>query len=161
MKNKSYRVTFRHDVDCDYWEKYKNMPEKGIRFDEVHTLNWPLVNKLYKAAEKAGIDKIWHFYEPYVEMLKLATRMHDNPRKVITAYCAGTFAGNLPDLLEPGHGPVFAPFVIDNTRFPDDWFEHSVRCKRNASACKRCVEVLNQVLVEVATPEPAQQTPAP
>ena len=73
MKTKSYRVTFRHDVDCDYWEKYKNMPEKGIRFDEVHTLNWPLVDKLYKAAEKAGIDKIWHFYEPYVEMSWMTT----------------------------------------------------------------------------------------
>jgi len=78
---------------------------------------------------------------------KLATRMHDRPRMVIDAYARGRHVGSLLDLMEPGFGPVFAPFIIDNTRFPDDWFERTLRCDKRCTRCDYCAGVLEAVLV--------------
>ena len=86
-------------------------------------------------------------YAPWFSVMKLATRMHANPRRVIEAYARGRFAGNLPDLLEPGHGPVFAPYVIDNSKFPSDWFARTSRCNKKCHECAYCSAVLKQVLV--------------
>lgn len=88
-----------------------------------------------------------HHYEPYVGVMKLATRMHQNPRLVIGAYCQGRYEGNLPNLLEPGHGPLFAPYALDNTRFPADWFARITSCDKRCDQCGYCAEVLSQVLV--------------
>jgi collagenase-like PrtC family protease len=90
-----------------------------------------------------------HHYEPYVSVMKLATRMHQRPRTVIAAYCAGRYDGNLPNLFEPGHGPCFGGHVIDNTRFPADWFARTTACDKRCHACGYCAEVLEQVLVWV------------
>jgi len=88
-------------------------------------------------------------YERFFDVMKLATRMHANPRLVIRAYAEGKFTGNLPDLLEPGHGPLFLPYVIDNARFPDDWFERVTTCDRKCETCGYCASVLERVLVKV------------
>lgn len=87
-------------------------------------------------------------YEPYVSMMKLATRMHTLPRMVIDAYAKAEFRGNLLDLLEPGFGPAFAPFVLDNDKFPEDWFEKTSSCNKKCEQCNYCKSVLGQVLVE-------------
>ena len=88
-----------------------------------------------------------HHYEDRFEVVKLATRMHARPRMVIQAYVARRFAGNLLDLFEPGLGPVFAPFVVDNSRFPDDWFERTSRCSKICHECDYCRSVLGRVAV--------------
>ena len=80
---------------------------------------------------------------------KLATRMHDNPRMVINAYVKGDYRGNLLDLLEPGFGPLFYPGIIDNKRFPEDWFEHQAGCDDRCCGCEYCSQVLEKVLVNV------------
>ena len=100
-----------------------------------------------------------HHWEPYFSVMKLATRMHANPRRVIRAYCEERFTGNLPDLLEPGHGPVFAPYVIDNSRFPDDWFERTSRCRNRCETCDYCATVLERVLVNVEALGPVPRNP--
>ena len=94
-----------------------------------------------------------HHYAPYVSVMKLATRMHANPRMVIQAYGEGRFTGNLPDLLEPGHGPLFAPCIIDNARFPADWFERTTTCDKKCHECDYCASVLSSVLVDVRMEE--------
>ncbi len=85
-------------------------------------------------------------YEPYFNLIKLATRMHSNPVMVIDAYSKRKFYGNLVDLLEPAHNPLLAPHIIDNTRFPEDWFEKSSACDRNSCECEYCSSVLERVL---------------
>ncbi|MGC9316772.1 MAG: hypothetical protein ACP5KN_01900 [Armatimonadota bacterium] len=90
-----------------------------------------------------------HHYERLFGVVKLATRMHARPRMVIDAYVNRRFRGNLLDLMEPGFGPAFAPFIIDNTRFPDDWFERTSTCDRRCHACDYCRGVLEQVLVRL------------
>lgn len=88
-----------------------------------------------------------HHYEGLFEVVKLATRMHARPRAVIDAYVNRRFRGNLLDLMEPGFGPAFAPSVIDNTRFPEDWFARTSTCDRRCHACDYCAQVLERVLV--------------
>jgi collagenase-like PrtC family protease len=88
-----------------------------------------------------------HHYEEWFGVAKLATRMHANPRRVIEAYCTGRYRGNLLDLFEPGHGPVIAPYVMDNARFPADWFQRTSTCDKRCHDCSYCAGVLEQVLV--------------
>lgn len=89
-----------------------------------------------------------HHYESYFSMMKLATRMHTHPIMVIDAYAKGEYRGNLLDLFEPGFGPAFAPYVIDNDRFPDDWFERTSSCSKNCDSCNYCQTVLKKVMTE-------------
>ena len=86
-----------------------------------------------------------HRYEGKVAGLKLATRMHANPRAVVSAYVQGRYDGNLLDLLEPGFGPVLAPRSLDNRSFPADWFEKTTACGRVCESCDYCERVLAAV----------------
>ncbi len=86
-------------------------------------------------------------YEGLVSVMKLATRMHANPMLVVHAYASGRFTGNLLDLLEPGFGPLLAPYVIDNARFPADWFSRTTACDKRCDRCGYCAAVLEQALV--------------
>ncbi len=90
-------------------------------------------------------------YEPYFSTVKLATRMHANPRKVIQAYAGKKFNGNLIDLFEPGHSLLLIPHIIDNSKFPKDWFEKISTCDKNCHKCSYCTKVLNHVLVKIAS----------
>lgn len=87
-------------------------------------------------------------YKPYFNVVKLATRMHSNPAMVIRAYVTGKYNGNLLDLCEPGFGPAFHPWTIDNSKFPSDWFDKTSKCKRNCHKCSYCGDVLRQVLLK-------------
>lgn len=90
-----------------------------------------------------------HHYEGLFDQVKLATRMHARPRMVIRAYVSRRFRGNLLDLLEPGFGPAVAPYVIDNDRFPEDWFARTSTCDGRCHKCTYCADVLEQVLTRV------------
>lgn len=88
-----------------------------------------------------------HHYDGLFPLVKLATRMHARPGMVIEAYARRRFYGNLLDLFEPGFGPAFAPWVIDNSRFPDDWLERVSACDKACHRCAYCLTVLDRVLV--------------
>jgi hypothetical protein len=83
--------------------------------------------------------------------VKLATRMHARPELVIAAYVKRRYEGNLLDLCEPGYGPAFAPYIVDNARFPEDWFARTSTCHRQCHRCSYCAEVLESVLRHVET----------
>jgi len=88
-------------------------------------------------------------YEGIVQTVKLATRMHANPMRVVSAYVNGSYRGNLADLFEPGFSPIIQPYIIDNEKFPEDWFEKTSQCKRNCHECSYSKEVLEKVMVEI------------
>ena len=79
---------------------------------------------------------------------------------VIGAYVAGRFDGNLADLTEPGFAQEFAPFILDNRRFPSDWDTVAGACATHCTHCGRCEAVLRQVLVNPGAPETAAQAPS-
>jgi len=86
-------------------------------------------------------------YVGLTDTVKLATRMHTLPAMVIDAYARQEYHGNLADLFEPGHGRSFAPYVIDNDRFPSDWFERTSECDKRCHKCSFCESVAKTVFV--------------
>ena len=89
-----------------------------------------------------------HHYEDLFDTVKLATRMHSHPGLVIDSYCRGRFIGNTLDLFEPGFGRAFAPFIVDNTAFPADWFEKTTSCSKNCHTCGYCKALLPKLLLD-------------
>lgn len=54
-------------------------------------------------------------YEGIVPSMKLATRVHENPQKILRAYIEGKkFVGNILGLLEPNHANAIYPYVLEN-----------------------------------------------
>lgn len=85
-------------------------------------------------------------YEGKISLMKLATRTHENPRKVLQAYTSGKFTGNLLDLTEPGHGMRFKGHILDNSLFPENWFDTTARCNNDCGKCKYCENTLKKAL---------------
>lgn len=86
-------------------------------------------------------------YEGLADTIKLATRSHQLPGMVIGAYARRMYSGNLLDLFEPGYSPAFAPYVIDSSKIPDDFWTHTTDCNKNCSKCDYCSNVLKEALV--------------
>jgi len=86
------------------------------------------------------------FYAGVTGVMKLATRRHDDPRRVVEAYAGRRFAGNLLTLLEPSFLPVMGGRALDNARFPSDWIGRVTACSRVCETCGYCGEVFRQVL---------------
>ena len=104
--------------------------------------NWPAVLQATWIRPE-DIDR----YADLVDIVKLATRMHANPRLVIHAYASRRYRGNLLDLFEPGFGPAFAPFIVDSAAIPADWFERTSSCDGVCTECAYCADVLERALV--------------
>ncbi len=104
--------------------------------------NWPAVLQATWIRPE-DIDR----YADLIDVVKLATRMHANPRLVIHAYANRRYRGNLLDLFEPGFGPAFAPFVVDSAALPADWFERTSSCDGVCTECTYCADVLERALV--------------
>jgi len=90
-----------------------------------------------------------HHYDGLFDVVKLATRLHDRPWIVLRAYAQRQWRGNLLDLLEPTFSGAFAPHVVDNARFPADWFGRTSTCGRQCESCDYCRRVLRKVLVRI------------
>ncbi len=89
-------------------------------------------------------------YTELVDVVKIATRMHSLPRMVLRAYATRKHIGNLVDLCEPGFGPALAPYIIDNEKFPADWFKRTSNCDKNCHNCSYCKEVLKKTLTKIS-----------
>jgi len=58
-----------------------------------------------------------HRFEGLVPAMKLATRVHENPVRILRAYIdKKSFSGNLPTLLEPNHAKSLYPYVLENSK---------------------------------------------
>lgn len=140
---------------------HDNLVAHEVEIDETANIpDWTphVCWNLYRQRENwpAVLQATWirpedaHHYEGLVDTMKLATRMHANPRLVIHAYVSGGYRGNVLDLLEPGFGPAFAPFILDSTLLPADWFERTSSCSGACTECSYCTEVLEKALVNSA-----------
>ena len=60
-------------------------------------------------------------YEDLVPSMKLATRVHENPTRILSAYIdKGRFTGNISSLLEPNHAGVLYPYILENSKIQTD-----------------------------------------
>lgn len=88
-----------------------------------------------------------HRYEGLADMIKLATRVHALPGMVIGAYARQRYSGNLLDLFEPGYAPAFAPYVVDSSKIPEDFWERTTQCNKDCTKCDYCARVMQEALV--------------
>ncbi len=86
-------------------------------------------------------------YEGLADTIKLATRTHQLPGMVIGAYARRKYSGNLLDLFEPGYSPAFAPYIIDSSKIPNDFWSHTVHCNKDCTKCDYCDNVLKNSLL--------------
>ena len=80
-------------------------------------------------------------YEDYFDGLKIATRMNNNPARVISAYCRGSFSGAVTDLLEPNHSGLFYPEVIENKKIPENFTRTVLNCNKDCEHCDYCKNI--------------------
>ena len=88
-----------------------------------------------------------HHYEAWFDVVKLATRMHNRPRRVLGSYIRGKTTGNLLDLTEPGFGSLLPGGILESHRFPEDWFDKTTTCNRKCHNCDYCRDVFQDALV--------------
>lgn len=74
-------------------------------------------------------------YEPHVDIVKLATRRHPDPVKVLDAYATYSYRGNLADIMDPAHA---FPKSFDNDAFGKSLIWPSVLNCRDANDCRHC-----------------------
>ena len=58
-----------------------------------------------------------------------------------------SYTGATLDLFEPGFSPAFAPYVIDRSKLPIDFWEKTVHCDKKCEECSYCRSVLEGALV--------------
>jgi len=90
-----------------------------------------------------------NIYAKWFDVMKLATRVTPYPGKIIDAYAAGKYNGNILDLLEPCHSDIIYPLILDNSKFPQGFAEHILHCDKKCSLCNYCNNVLNEAIVNL------------
>lgn len=86
-------------------------------------------------------------YEPLVDVVKIATRRHPDPVKVLDAYATNAYCGNLAELMDPAHA---FPKRFDNDRLGRSALWPSVLACREADSCRhcgRCAALLREVFI--------------
>ena len=74
-------------------------------------------------------------YEPYVGVVKLATRRHPKPEQIIKAYATYSYNGDLAEIMDPCYK---FPMIIDNQALGASGLWPAVRDCPDANNCKSC-----------------------
>ncbi len=86
-------------------------------------------------------------YEDFFDGLKLATRINNNPLKILNAYINKSFKGNLPEIMEPNHSDIFYPYIIENKKIPNDFGKKVLNCYKKCESCGYCKNVFKDCLI--------------
>jgi len=86
-----------------------------------------------------------NYYSGVTGVMKLATRMHSDPRRVVEAYVRRGFDGNLLTLFEPSYVPVMGGLIVDNMKFPTSWIKKVTTCGHVCDTCEYCHKVWAKV----------------
>ena len=85
-------------------------------------------------------------YEPYLDIVKLATRRHPHPEKIIAAYATRRFDGNLAELMDAPHA---FPKSFDNRSFDaaGDLWTRVRECPHanDCTHCGACTDLMKEV----------------
>ncbi|MGI5856843.1 MAG: hypothetical protein ACOX64_10325 [Candidatus Merdivicinus sp.] len=98
-------------------------------------------------------------YEGLFPAVKLATRVHSDPARVLRAYCAGKSSGSVLGLLEPDHTGLLYPELLENSRFPKNFGETVLHCGKNCAECGYCARVYDSVRIRLPGEEAVGMEP--
>ncbi len=88
-------------------------------------------------------------YEGYFAAMKLATRVNQNPSRVVESYMRGKHYGSPLDLCEPAHSSAIAPYYLDNTKIPRDFARRVGECDKRCEECGYCEEIFKQSIIKM------------
>jgi|LSQX01.3.fsa_nt_gb hypothetical protein len=88
-------------------------------------------------------------YEGLFDAVKLATRVNNNPIRVLKAYINGSYRGAVTELCEPDFSSTLYPFILDNISM-DGFGEHVLRCEKNCENCSYCEHMLEKALIDLS-----------
>lgn len=144
---------------CPYYIYHANVQSHAheLVFDQnaakqVVSKSAPCERLLAKPENKAKIlQGMWirpedmHHLSYYFDSMRLATRTSKAPQNIVQAYCEGRWDGNLCDILEAMHDHAADFPVIQNSRFPKNWFKKTSRCNHHCESCHYCDDVMKMV----------------
>ena len=130
-----------HETEIGRTENLPGIDHVNCRRLMKNPANW----KYILQATWIRPEDLHHYFE-YFPIVKLATRMHQNPWLVLQAYSSGFHPGALTDFLEPCFSGEIGGRMIANQAFPEDWFEKTSTCGRKCEKCCYCTEVLEKTL---------------
>ena len=88
-----------------------------------------------------------HLYDEYFCGAKLATRVSQNPIRILKAYISGKYSGAVTDLLEPNHSGLFYPDIIENSKIPEGFAKQVMTCDKKCDNCGYCRKVLEKATI--------------
>ena len=65
--------------------------------------------------------------------------------RIVRAYCAGSWEGNLIELLDASEG-LAEVFSLPNQRIPRDFLEHAGTCDKRCAACGYCPDLARRLM---------------
>lgn len=140
MNDHDYAHTLQESRDIQYYPALCLNTLANGNYEELLRASWIRPEDLHK-------------YEPYVSVMKLATRTASHPEYVLQAYTQGVWHGNLLDIVDPSIRSFLGGKIINNDKFPKEWSEGKVagKCAINCTHCGKCTSVLNAVLESPAS----------
>ncbi|MCD6407549.1 hypothetical protein J7L87_00670, partial [bacterium] len=54
---------------------------------------------------------------------------------------------NILDLLEPSHSRIILPYILENSKIPNEWGYKVLICDKDCDNCKFCHEVMKKILI--------------
>lgn len=88
-------------------------------------------------------------YDQWFTAAKLATRVSQNPVRILEAYVNRSFSGNILELLEPNHSDILYPTILENKKIPDEFNAKVMTCNKECYKCNYCKEIYNKALVRL------------
>ena len=143
--------TFHDNLVAHQKELYKlrNLPDAMTTFCMKHYRNKENISDFLKSSWIRPEDL--HYYDDLVDFVKIATRQHDRPRRVIAAYANRSYEGDLAALMEPNFSSLFAAEgYIENALFTN-FEELPADCAVNCTDCGKCKALLQKVFVPHST----------
>ena len=138
--------TFHDNLVAHQREAYGrvNLPESRMTFCMEHYRDPAHFCDFLKSAWIRPEDL--HYYDTLADFVKIATRQHDAPRRVIAAYASRRYDGDLAALMEPNFSSIFAEAngYVDNRNFPA-FGELPKDCAANCSHCGKCEALWKKV----------------
>ena len=137
--------TFHDNLVAHQKEAYqrRNLPEGLTTFCMAHYQDPACFGDFLKSSwirpEDLGL------YDELADFVKIATRQHDSPRKVIASYARRKFSGDLASLMEPNFSTLFAKAgYVENDAF-GAFDELPGACAAHCTHCGRCEELWKRV----------------